>query len=923
MNASPLLTVSFVCIVLALTACAEQDANALLQKGQQYLGNKEYKAAIIEFKNALQQNPNLVEARYALGLSYLATGDGASAEKEFRKARQAGFKRKLELDIALARALMAQNMWAAVLTELQSPPASAPVQVRAEMHTLRGHAQLSLGRVDAARAEYASALAAAPGNPDAIIGVARADLFQNNVDSAYEAADAVVKAAPASADAWILKGDVERMRKENTNAANAYNKALEIEPGNLRAKLNLVSVELRQQQLPAAQKHIDELRAALPNNAIVIVQQGILEFQKGQYKRALTLAQSVSQALPDYTPSRLLMGAAHFVLGSYEQAEHALIRVLTATPNNVYARKLLIASLLKQNQPQAALKWLTPALEMYPEDAQLLALGGNVYFQLGEKDKATSLMQAAIQHDPQSADLRTDLGLLRLATGDISGAMTILQEASQLEPANPRAQAALVSTLLQEGKFEAALGKLEGLEKRTIQEPELYTLRGRAYLGKGDRQQARANFEKALAISPTYLPAATRLAYLDVEANNMPAARKRFESIIAIDKENVPAMITLAQFAIAAGDTARAISWLERARLLKPSAVEPRLLLAQLFLDMQQGHKALALVEEARELNPDHRDLPDLLGRAQLATGDTASAYATFSQIAQASPNSALAHYRLATVYMAKRDWRSASNAFAKSIELKPDFLDARSGLVSAYLENNEIAKAAASARSIREKYPKVPIGYIREGDVLMQQKKTADALEKYRQAFAVAPNGRTLSKIVQARIVSGAGDLAVTELRQWLDVHPDDMTNRMLLAGIYLNMKQFRLAADQYERIQKSAPNQIRVLNNLAWSYSELGDPRALEYAERANRLEPDNPYIMDTLGWLRVKRGKLSQALPLLEKAVKQVPDAPEFRYHLAVALEKSGEKWRAKRELELALASGKPFPQAEDAKKLLEKL
>lgn len=921
MNASPLLTVSLVC-VLTLTACAEQDANALLQKGQQYRSQKEYKAAIIEFKNALQQNPGLVEARYALGLSYLATGDGKSAEKEFRKARQAGFKNR-ELDIALARALMAQGMWAEILTELQPPISSAAAPIKAEIHTLRGHAQLSLGRVDPARAEYASALAAAPGNPGAIIGVARADLLENNVDRAYQAADAVVKVAPLSADAWVLKGDVARVRKENAVAANAYSKALEIEPGNVLAKLNLVSVELQQQQLPAAQKHIDELRSILPNNAIVILQQGILEFQKGQYKKALALAQGISQAMPDYTPSRLLMGAAHFALGSYEQAEQALIRVLTATPNNAYAHKLLVASLLKQNKTRVALKWLNPALEAHPEDAQLLAFTGEAYFQLGEKAKAAEFMQAAVRQNPQSANLRTDLGLIKLANGDMAGAITTLQQASQLEPSNAKARAVLVATLLKDGKTDAALAELAGLEQRAPQEPELYTLRGRAYLAKGDRQQARGSFEKALAINPTYIPAVGPLASLDVEAKNIPGAVKRFESIIAIDKNNIAAMIQLAQFAVAAGDTANAISWLERARSVTPPAVEPRLILARLYLETQQGPKALALVNEVQNLSPRHPDLPDALGRAQLATGNTAAAYATFSQMSQAFPDSALAHYRLATVHMTKGDAPSAIDAFAKSVALQPQFLDAQSGLVSAYLANNDIEKAMANARTIREKYPKLPIGYIREGDVLMQQKKVAEALDKYKQAFAIAPNSRTLEKIVEARVRTGDGAAATRDLTQWLKAHPDDTASRKLLAGIFLSAGQFRLAAEQYELIQKIQPNQIYVLNNLAWSYSELGDPRGLEYAERANRLQPDNPLIMDTLGWLRIKQNKHGQALPLLEKAVKQAPDLPEIRYHLAVALSKSGEKWRAKRELETALASGKPFSQAAEAKKLLEQL
>ncbi|PIY06418.1 MAG: PEP-CTERM system TPR-repeat protein PrsT, partial [Gallionellales bacterium CG_4_10_14_3_um_filter_54_96] len=99
--------------------------------------------------------------------------------------------------------------------------------------------------------------------------------------------------------------------------------------------------------------------------------------------------------------------------------------------------------------------------------------------------------------------------------------------------------------------------------------------------------------------------------------------------------------------------------------------------------------------------------------------------------------------------------------------------------------------------------------------------------------------------------------------------------------------------------------------------------DPRALEYAEKANQITADNPAAMDTLAWILLEQGKTARALGLLQKAVAIAPQLTEIHYHLAVALVKSGDKVQARKELELLLKDKKPFPEIEQARALLKQL
>ena len=96
--------------------------------------------------------------------------------------------------------------------------------------------------------------------------------------------------------------------------------------------------------------------------------------------------------------------------------------------------------------------------------------------------------------------------------------------------------------------------------------------------------------------------------------------------------------------------------------------------------------------------------------------------------------------------------------------------------------------------------------------------------------------------------------------------------------------------------------------LTSLGKSLSKLGcnatSVMSLRTSEKANQITADNPAAMDTLAWILLEQSKTARALGLLQKAVAIAPQLTEIRYHLAVALVKSGDKVQARKELELLL-------------------
>ena len=79
-----------------------------------------------------------------------------------------------------------------------------------------------------------------------------------------------------------------------------------------------------------------------------------------------------------------------------------------------------------------------------------------------------------------------------------------------------RADLALIATALDAKQFDKALAAIDRLEAKMPKEPMPSNLRGLASLGRGDPAGARKSFERALTLSPDYLPATVNLARMDM-----------------------------------------------------------------------------------------------------------------------------------------------------------------------------------------------------------------------------------------------------------------------------------------------------------------------------------------------------------------------------------------------------------------------
>ncbi len=128
----------------------------------------------------------------------------------------------------------------------------------------------------------------------------------------------------------------------------------------------------------------------------------------------------------------------------------------------------------------------------------------------------------------------------------------------------------------------------------------------------------------------------------------------------------------------------------------------------------------------------------------------------------------------------------------------------------------------------------------------------------------------------------------------------------------------------ERYRRSVASHPDNALALNALADRLTEAGElAEARELAQRAVTLEPKNGMILDTYGWVLHRLGETETARDVLRRAAEQLPDHPIVLYHLGAVESALGARRSAEDRLRQALASPVPFPQSEDARRLLEGL
>lgn len=909
---------ALVALGIGLSACGGESSESRMTQAQQSLAKGDRPTAIIHLKSIIQDDPRHAEARFRLGKLYLETGDYAGAEKELQHAREAGYDAGL-LNPALAKAYIGQGAFQRALDELPAPAADNPAAV--PMHVVRAHALLSLGERETARAELRQAQAHAPDSADVRLVAARLALAEGNAEQALEEIEAALKADPKHLDAWLFKGSALRSFGKHPEAIAAYQAVLKLDPAHDGARLALAGIALAENRLADARREAEAALKAARSSLQPRYLLALIDFREKKFEAARDRLAAVLKHAPNYPPAVLLAGSIEYALGNMQTAETHFGKSVAANPKNLYALRLLAAAQLRQGRADDAARTLAPVPRDL-EDAGFQFVAGEIALARKQYSEAATHFERAAQLQPDNAAIRTELGVARLARGD-PRALADLQAAADMDDARGRADMLVIINQLRQKQFDAALVRIDALEKKLGPTPLVWNYRGAAHLGKEDWARARDSFNQALKLDPAFFPAAANLAQLHLRDKQPAQARALFEATLKSQPTHLDAMLAMAELSLRENNRTQYVAWLEKAARAHPQALRPRAALNRHYLEQGDRNKALAIAREAADANPDSPAALLLLGNTQLARGDTLNAVTTFVALTKKAPQSADAFHRLAVAQRANEQSGDARASLQRALHLQPTHLPSLDLLGRLELSANNPQAALQVARQAQTHHPKSPLGFVLEGDIHHAQKRLPQAVQAYEQAMAHGGGATEVIKLHRLQLEAGNTQAAEARLAAWLANYPDHHAVRTVLANHFMSQGRPREAITHYQALQQRTPPNAVVLNNLASLYQRERDPRALATAEQALKLAPDNSAVQDTLGWILVEQGQTRRGLDLLRRALAGAPKHPGIRYHHAAAQAQAGNRAQARSELEKLLADTPQFPEAEAARALLKRL
>jgi len=364
---------------------------------------------------------------------------------------------------------------------------------------------------------------------------------------------------------------------------------------------------------------------------------------------------------------------------------------------------------------------------------------------------------------------------------------------------------------------------------------------------------------------------------------------------------NAPeARFAVAQAAGQAGLGKRALAALDEALRLKPGWEPAALFKAQLLQSSDGDAAVLAYFKDFLGVQPGAREVRLAYAKHLARVGDLVEARAQFEQLTREMPDNPEIHFAVGLVAMQGNDTAGARASLLKALEL--GFRE--EGQVRFYL--GQLAEAGKQFDEALSWYRSVSpgrqqfdaqlrvamvlgkLGRLDDARVWLAELKPAGEAERVRLAQTEALLLR------EAKRYEAAYDVLTKALESMPDT-PDLLYDRAMAAE----------KLNRLDELEKDLRRLIQIKPDHAHAYNALGytladrTPRvreALELLEKALKLEPDDPFILDSMGWALFKAKRYDEAVVYLRRAYAGRPD-PEIAAHLGEALWARGDREEAR--------------------------
>ncbi|MCP3850254.1 MAG: PEP-CTERM system TPR-repeat protein PrsT [Gammaproteobacteria bacterium] len=909
-----LLTILFLSMSLSLP-CQANSIETYLSDSALAQKNGDFKGSLIHLKNAVKSYPDNKNIRLELVDTYILTGQGALAEIELNKAQSIGAT-LIDTKARRIKSQLLQSEFKQVTAQVDTI-LKLPIKQIAEIRALQGQAYLSQNNKIEAKAYFFRASRLDPDGVEVQIGLARLYTIDNKKEEAKKLIESLIKKAPNNVRGLLLAGNMYMNEKKFSKSLELFERASNIQPSSIAAWLGKVNSLIELKEYEKANTQIQTIIDLDSENEMANYLQAIIAFHLKDVTKSLQSLRAVQKKNPEHQGALWLSGLLFYHQKRFDESEKQLVKFLQYQPNHLPANKTLAAVYIEKQQGSLVINLLTPFINDI--DADISALLGSAYQQIGNNIKASEYFEIAAKLSPENKQIQDRSSLNRISLGQESDMLFTDQDFSDFAGKGH----IYIISLIKSDKLNEAIKLLSSYQKSFPDNTTIINLLGNAYLLQDKYDLAKELFSSALAIDRKSVVAQIGLAQISAKTGQLDDAKRHYEKVLANEPGNLITLMNLAKLNGKEQNYKQLIKMLEQARKLNPGAIEPRQAMHKYFLRIGAIDKALTLSSELIELQPENTRLLKLHADTLLAKNDISSAIRIYKKIVTIQPKLAAAYYWLGTSQYLWKQYDQAKVNFDKSLQLGFKGVMASAALINIALIKNELASAMTDVDSLIAQYPDAAVGYELKADIYMRQQQYLQALALYETALKKQPDSQIIQKRFLAQVKVEGIVQARESLEKWLIDHPDDMDLKISLAMAYQQDKLYGKAIKHYEEILQRFPKHITTINNLAMLYSEQDDIRSVEYAEIAYAIAPEQPEIQDTLGWILLKNKQNKRAVLLLAKAVSGAPSNSDIRYHYAKALVISGDKKKAAEQLYMIVPLDDEFEARKEAEQLLEEI
>lgn len=378
------------------------------------------------------------------------------------------------------------------------------------------------------------------------------------------------------------------------------------------------------------------------------------------------------------------------------------------------------------------------------------------------------------------------------------------------------------------------------------------------------RTELERAFDTLLLDQPQNAQLHTSKALLEQQRGDADGSLQSIRSAISYDQNDLHAVIIEARLLQQLKRPDEAIARLESAIAEHPKNRRLRLQYARLLM-AKDIDLARQQFEQLLLTTPNDADLLLSLALINKESDRPAQAEQYFQKLLTTGKRNNEANYYLAQLAEAQGNLPLAIEHY-RAIPVSNDYMAATARIAELYLKLANPDQAQQHLQTSRQQHPQFSLRiYLLEAELLMR---------------------------------TGELDESVTVLNEALLNHPNQPNLLYLRSMVFEKQANYQAMEQDLRAVISIDPSNAVALNALGYILANNGEKldEAKQMIERALSLRPDDPAILDSLGWVEFRRGNLAAALSHLEKAFAAFPD-PEVAAHLGETLWFSQQQERAK--------------------------